>query len=753
MQKFIRPLVLGAALIVIGGSASAAEAASIAPARAAAASVPPAVAVSGQVFDARVLSTPRGASVVIPDGLHRIVGARVSVTFSSGTEVDAVTNRAGYFNVARPAGTPAKTTATVSVHAPGFGTWRETGVPAALPHGNYPILTVLLSVAAHSQSYPRNPTISGRAGPASGRASPRPLPGTPAPSAPSGSAQNIASSRHAAAATGGCTGWFSNVLPPPTIRVYNVSTDSLQTYDFEYYVENVLPNEWIASWPAQSLDAGAMAVKTYGWYWVNNWRGGSFDGTCYDVQGGTSGGSCDVNYQCFIPGSAVSTATDAVESTWSQVAQQNGAVFEASFNSGFSSDTCGDDDGSPAPGDEMSQWGTDACANDGYGWSSIFTKYYFPNVRFITTSGPIAATPAPFDDNLINMFEMGGNGHSYQSYEKSNGSFTDWAAIAGSFPGGSLQGSIAALPAPASDKLINAFAMGSNGHLYQSYQKSSGSFTSWAAVAGSFPGGFLEGSISALAAPASDNLINVFALGSNGHLYQSYEKSNGSFTGWAAIAGSFPGGSLQGSISALAAPASDNLINVFALGSNGHLYQSYEKSNGSFTGWAAVAGSFPGGSLQGSISALAAPASDNLINVFALGSNGQLYQSYEKSNGSFTGWAAVAGSFPGGSLQGSIAALAAPASSNLINVFAMGSNGQLYQSYEKSNGSFTGWAAVAGSFPGGFLEGSISALPAPASDNLINVFGLGSNGQLYQSYEKSSGSFTGWAAIAGTLST
>jgi hypothetical protein len=316
-----------------------------------------------------------------------------------------------------------------------------------------------------------------------------------------------------------------------------------------------------------------------------------------------------------------------------------------------------------------------------------------------TSAESLSGTPAPASDNLINAFAMSSNGHLYQSYEKSDGSFDGWAAIAGDFPGGTLQGSIAALPAPASDKLINVFAMSGNGQLYQSYEKSNGSFTDWAAIAGSFPGGFLEGSISALAAPASDNLINVFAMGSNGQLYQSYEKSNGSFTDWAAVAGSFPGGLLQGSISALAAPASDNLINVFALGSDDHLYQSYEKSNGSFTGWAAVAGSFPGGSLQGSISALAAPASSNLINVFAIGSSGHLYQSYEKSNGSFTDWAAIAGSYPGGSLQGSISALAAPASDNLINVFALGSNSRFYQSYEKTSGSFTDWAAIAGTLP------------------------------------------------------
>jgi hypothetical protein len=530
-------------LTSLGATAASAAAAAHGPAPRAA---PRAVAVSGQVFDARVLSTPRGASEVIPDGLHRIAGARVSVTFSSGAVVDAVTSRAGYFTVARPAGTPVKTTATVSVQAPGFGTWRETGVPAALPRGNYPILTVLLGRVAHAQAYPRNPSITGRAGPASGRGLPV-APRTAAPSAPAGSARNTASRRNSTTAAGGCEGYFSDELPPSTISVYNVGTGTIQTYDFEYYVENVLPDEWEASWPAASLEAGAMAVKTYGWYWVNNWRGGSLDGTCYDVEGGTYGNTgliadCDTDYQCFIPGTATGATTDAVEKTWTEVAQRNGAVFEASFNSGYSTDTCGEDDGSTATGSEMSQYGTDACANDGYPWDEIFTTYYFPDVDLVspTIAESLVTTLAPAAGDGINAFAMSDNGHLYQSYETTNGQFSDWKAVAGSFPGGSLQGSISAFPQPADDDAINLFALGSNAHLYQSYETTNGQFSDWKAVAGSFPGGSLQGSISAFIQPADDDAINLFALGSNAHLYQSYETTNGQFSDWIGIAGTLP---------------------------------------------------------------------------------------------------------------------------------------------------------------------------------------------------------------------
>ncbi|MGH2627576.1 MAG: carboxypeptidase regulatory-like domain-containing protein, partial [Anaerolineales bacterium] len=45
-----------------------------------------------------------------------------------------------------------------------------------------------------------------------------------------------------------------------TTRPYTV-----QIIDFVEYAKHVLPNEWVNSWPGESLRAGAMAVKMYAW--------------------------------------------------------------------------------------------------------------------------------------------------------------------------------------------------------------------------------------------------------------------------------------------------------------------------------------------------------------------------------------------------------------------------------------------------------------------------------------------------------
>src|SRR5260370_40408292 len=60
-------------------------------------------------------------------------------------------------------------------------------------------------------------------------------------------------------------------VPPASIRVgYSCSCTTCSTVEvmsLETYVKRGLPREWIASWRAHSLRAGAIAYRSYGsWY-------------------------------------------------------------------------------------------------------------------------------------------------------------------------------------------------------------------------------------------------------------------------------------------------------------------------------------------------------------------------------------------------------------------------------------------------------------------------------------------------------
>ena len=66
--------------------------------------------------------------------------------------------------------------------------------------------------------------------------------------------------------------------PPATVKVWRRGLDGsasscagrVDTVPLEKYVKGVLPHEWIRSWQAASLQAGAIAIRTYAAYWVRS---------------------------------------------------------------------------------------------------------------------------------------------------------------------------------------------------------------------------------------------------------------------------------------------------------------------------------------------------------------------------------------------------------------------------------------------------------------------------------------------------
>ncbi|WEG12847.1 SpoIID/LytB domain-containing protein [Pullulanibacillus sp. KACC 23026] len=83
------------------------------------------------------------------------------------------------------------------------------------------------------------------------------------------------------------------------------ASGTVKTYNFGTYLDDVLPNEWVASWPSNSLKAGAVSVRSYAWYCTNYPKypsvGADLDNT--------------VNSQVFKSGSALTSTTNAIKAT------------------------------------------------------------------------------------------------------------------------------------------------------------------------------------------------------------------------------------------------------------------------------------------------------------------------------------------------------------------------------------------------------------------------------------------------------
>jgi hypothetical protein len=161
----------------------------------------------------------------------------------------------------------------------------------------------------------------------------------------------------------GCQTDGSNSVLPTTILVYRVSLGRVDRVDFKTYVKNVLPNEWVSSWPAESLKSGAMAVKSFGWYWALHSTRKTSGGACFDVYDNTSS-------QVYRPGSAVASTSSAVDATWSVRMTRSGNILQAHYCS--TTTACG----AWVDGDWLSQYGSRDQANAGKGYATILRYYY-----------------------------------------------------------------------------------------------------------------------------------------------------------------------------------------------------------------------------------------------------------------------------------------------------------------------------------------------------------------------------------------
>lgn len=191
------------------------------------------------------------------------------------------------------------------------------------------------------------------------------------------------------------------VAPPDSIRVGTncscTNCSSVSVMSLETYVRRGLKDEWIASWTAHSLRAGAIAYRSYGSYYVYHPLRDNYD-ICNTA-------CCQVNN----PGT--NTRTDsAVGYTTGILLQRLGQVFRAEYsaeNNNFgcggpgcsnASCLCGDGNaGSPGAswpcvtedfdaghvcsghGRGMCQWGTQRAALQGQLWNWIEDHYYNDN--------------------------------------------------------------------------------------------------------------------------------------------------------------------------------------------------------------------------------------------------------------------------------------------------------------------------------------------------------------------------------------
>jgi len=447
--------------------------------------------VRGQVVDARHVSR----DTVVPTGLAPVSRATVRIpTFSIG----APTDRSGRFDLRVSGDRRSTTTFEVTVTAPGFGAWRMTGIAVPVG-GDDPDLLVQLTTTGQQVAYPPSRLAHPQAQPQSrGRA------GLVGP-----------------AASSSCTGFYSDSSPPSTIRVLLTGSGQIQTYDFNFYVKHVLPREWIASWLPDSLMAGAMAVKSYGWFWVNHWRGGAVGSQCYDVDDTT-------NYQVFNPNLSASSTDAAVDATWSSLLLQNGLVLEASYCSTMTCNPSGSDScGQATTGSRLSQTGSQACASQGMGWRQILQLYYYPGVTITTPAAPPSLPGNPMAVVYGTQFHVVVHGTDgavwHDVYDSAAGRWSGWQSLGGGILGDPM--------AVVYGSQFQVVAHGTDGAVWQDvYDSAAGRWSGWQSLGG--------GVVGSPVAVVYGSQFHVVAQGTDGAAWHDvYDPSTRQWSGWQSLGG------------------------------------------------------------------------------------------------------------------------------------------------------------------------------------------------------------------------
>ena len=166
-----------------------------------------------------------------------------------------------------------------------------------------------------------------------------------------------------------CTDWSSTSVPPPSIAVYRVNEGKVDRVDFKAYVMRVVSREWNVK-QAALRKAGAHAVKQYAWYHVLRWRGGTYNGKCYDVKDTTA----DQLYANKPLSEIPRGVKNAVNAIWSWRLIRDGKFIMTGYRRGDRVPCASD------AGYRLYARSGKRCANKGWSAERILQVYYTANL-------------------------------------------------------------------------------------------------------------------------------------------------------------------------------------------------------------------------------------------------------------------------------------------------------------------------------------------------------------------------------------
>jgi len=295
----------------------------------------------------------------------------------------------------------------------------------------------------------------------------------------------------------------------------------------------------------------------------------------------------------------------------------------------------------------------------------------------------------------------------------------------------------ASCPAPDGD--CN-YAPASTGHLWHTLRRADGSWTGLGDVEGQFR---IPGPVAAAAGTGGSpgETQFVFTTG-DGHLWHTLRRVDGSWTGLGDVEGQF---ALPGPVVAVAAAIGlPGETQFMFTTSDGHLWHTLRRADGSWSGLGDVEGQF---AIPGPVAAVAGTGGLLGETQFIFTTNdGHLWHTLRRLDGSWTGLGDVQGQFAiPGPVVAVAAAIGAPGETQFMFTT---SDGHLWHTLRRADGSWTGLDDVEGQFaiPGPVAEVAGTGGGLPGETQFLFTT---SDGHLWHTLRRADGSWTGLGDVQG----
>ncbi|MGM9335854.1 hypothetical protein ACTAFV_28310 [Streptomyces murinus] len=303
----------------------------------------------------------------------------------------------------------------------------------------------------------------------------------------------------------------------------------------------------------------------------------------------------------------------------------------------------------------------------------------------------------------------------YDMARTADGTWTAPSPLAGAGDAFRFAGSreaVAALP----DGSVQVLGIGLDGNVWHNVRRADGGWQGWQALpaADNKKTGFAAKDIAITGMPNGDSQIT--AIGQDGYAYHNIRHADGSWQGWAAMAGDDSGLVKATKVAIAGMPNGSSQVLVY--GADGRMRLDTRAADGGWSGWSTVSGvgapDFAGPAL--SIAAL--PDGDSQI--AAIGLDGHVWHNVHRADGSWTGWTSPSG--PAGGPMGASAVAVAGLPDGDSQLVAVGLDGNVYHAVRGRDGDWTPFRAVAGLRGAGTFAGDqvgIAGLPDGSSRLLL----------------------------------